>query len=83
MKKFDRAILIFIGLGIWALLISQILQPSVAHSGQTHNSVDITDLEEFVLNIVNPVQKELEDLRNDVSVLVEKVETLQWHDHGG
>ena len=83
MKKFDRAILIFIGLGIWALLISQILQPSIAHSGQTHTSVDITDLEEFVLNIVNPVQKELEDLRNDVSVLDEKVEILQWHDHGG
>ena len=83
MKKFDRATLIFIGLGIWSLLISQIFQSSIAHSGLTHNSVDIIDIEEFVLNIVNPVQKELEDLRNDVSVLNEKVETLQWHDHGG
>ena len=65
------------------MLIAQIFQPSIAYSGQTHNSVDITDLEEFVLNIVNPVQKELEDLRNEVSVLDEKVETLQWYDHGG
>ena len=83
MKKFDRAIFIFIGLGIWVLLISKIFQPFSAHSSPTHNSIDITVLEDFVLNIVNPVQKELEDLRNDVSVLVEKVETLQWHDHGG
>ena len=83
MKKFDRAILIFIGLGIWAMAMSQILQPSIVHSGQTHNSVYITDLEEFVLNIVNPDQKELEDLRNDVYVIGKKIETLQWHDHGG
>ena len=73
MKKFDRAILIFIGLGIWTLAMSQILQPSIAHSGQTHNSVDITDLEEFFLYVVNPVQKEFEDLQNDVSVLNERV----------
>ena len=83
MKKFDRAILIFIALGIWALPVSQIFWPSVARSGQTHTSADIVDLEEFVFNIVSPVQKELEDLRNDVSALNEKVEILQWHDHGG
>ena len=43
----------------------------------------IVELEEFVFNIVSPVQKELEDLLNDVSALNEKVEILQWHDHGG
>ena len=83
MKKFDRAILIFIALGIWALPVSQIFRPSVARSDQTHTSDDILDLEEFVFNIVSPVQKELEDLLNDVSDLNEKVEILQWHDHGG
>ena len=83
MKKFDRAILIFIALGIWALPVSQIFRPSVALSGQTHTSAEIFDLEEFVFNIVSPVQKELEDLLNDESALNEKVEILLWHDHGG
>ena len=30
MKKFDRAILIFIGLGIWALAMTQVFKPSSA-----------------------------------------------------
>ena len=30
MEKFDRTILIFIGLGIWALVMSQFLKPSTA-----------------------------------------------------
>ena len=28
MKKFDRAVFIFIGLGIWALAVSQFMKPS-------------------------------------------------------
>ena len=30
MKKFDRAVFIFIGLGIWALAVSQFMKPSTA-----------------------------------------------------
>ena len=63
----------FIGLGIWAFPISQIFQSSIARSTQTHNSVDITDLEQLVLNIVNPVQKELEERQNNASILFGKV----------
>jgi len=30
MSKFDRGVFIFIGLGIWALAMTQIFQPSTA-----------------------------------------------------
>ena len=30
MKKFDRDVFIFIGLGIWALAVSQFMKPSTA-----------------------------------------------------
>ena len=39
MKRFDRVILIFIGLGIWAFVITQTIGPSplIAHDdGHTH-----------------------------------------------
>ena len=62
---------------------SQIFRPQVTLSGQTHTSDDIVGLEEFVFNIASLVQKELEDLQNDVSALNEKAEILQWHDNGG
>ena len=33
MSKFDRGVFIFIGLGIWALAMSQIFAPKIADAG--------------------------------------------------
>ena len=35
MSKFDRGVFIFIGLGIWALTMTQIFTPKVADAGLT------------------------------------------------
>ena len=53
MKKLDRAILIFIGLGIWELAMSQFLKPSnavaVSECGRYDNPC-------YVLSSINPLK---------------------------
>ena len=46
MSKFDRCIFIFIGLGIWAFVLTQIIVPKsvIAHAdGHTHTYEEIDD----------------------------------------
>ena len=57
MKKFDRAILIFIGLGIWLLVFVHIisstsLMANKAKSDHQHVTSDILELENFVWDVI-------------------------------
>ena len=36
MSKFDRGVFIFIGLGIWALVMSQVFEPNTLESAETY-----------------------------------------------
>ena len=51
MKKFDRCIFISIAIGIWAFVLTNIIEPStlIAHSdGHTHRYDEIVDFEKGV-----------------------------------
>ena len=42
MSKFDRGVFIFIGLGIWALAMTQIFKPETVFSAGSHGDISRT-----------------------------------------
>jgi len=72
MRKNDRFIAIFIGLGIWTLVIFQFLEPKSViahHEGHTHE-----DHKHYNFSLLDHVHSssEISSLRKDMRRLIEK-----------